>query len=63
MHKNCGIVLPVNILTLFSQTPFSWVVQHTTVCLEYVFKNMYKEFISLFFEFFNTHKASIFFEI
>ena len=33
MHENCDFIIPVNILTPFAHTPFSWAAQHT-VCLD-----------------------------
>jgi len=33
MHENSKFVGPVNILTPFARDPFSWVAQHTTLCL------------------------------
>ena len=34
MRENHDFVVPVNILTSFAHTPFSWAAQHTTVCLD-----------------------------
>ena len=34
MRENCNFVVPVNILTYFTCTPFSWAAQHTTVYLD-----------------------------
>jgi len=35
MRENRDFVVPVNILTPFARTPFSWAARHTTVCLDY----------------------------
>ena len=34
MRENCNFVVPVNILTPFACTPFSWAERLTTVCLD-----------------------------
>ena len=34
MRENRDFVVPVNILTTFAHTPFSWAARHTTVCLD-----------------------------
>ena len=34
MPKNRDFVVPINILTPFAHTPFSWAAQHTTMCLD-----------------------------
>ena len=34
MHENCDFIFPINMLTPFGCTPFSWAAQHTTVCLD-----------------------------
>jgi len=34
MRENRYFVVPVNILTPFAHTPFSWATRHTTVCLD-----------------------------
>jgi len=35
MHENREFVVPINILTPFARTPFSWAARHTTVCLDF----------------------------
>jgi len=35
MRENRDFVVPVNILTPFAHTPFSWAARHTTVCLDF----------------------------
>ena len=34
MHENQDFAVPVNILTLFARTLFSWAARHITVCLD-----------------------------
>ena len=34
MRENHDFVVPVNILTPFARTPFSWAARHTTMCLD-----------------------------
>ena len=36
MREHHDFVVPVNILTPFVHTPFSWTTRHTTVCLDYL---------------------------
>jgi len=37
MPENRDFIVPVNIFTLFVQAPFSWVAQHTNMCLDFIF--------------------------
>ena len=35
MRENRDFVLPINTLNIPAQTPFSWVAQHTALCLDH----------------------------